>query len=76
MRCLRQALSTKGLQISAGCLGAAGVGGPAMSALARLMWTASVPALTRAAGADDYLVKLFGPAVLLDKVRVLLGRRG
>jgi DNA-binding response OmpR family regulator len=35
-----------------------------------------VPVLTRAAGADDYLVKPFDPAVLLDKVRVLLGRRG
>jgi CheY-like chemotaxis protein len=61
--------------MSAGCLGAAGIWGPAMSAPACLMWTASVPALACAAGADDFTVKPFDPAVLLDKVRVLLARR-
>jgi DNA-binding response OmpR family regulator len=51
--------------MSAGCLGAAGIWRPAMSA----------PALARAVGADDFIVKPFDPAVLLDKVRVLLARR-
>jgi DNA-binding response OmpR family regulator len=36
----------------------------------------SARALARAAGADDVIVKPFDSAVLLDKVRVLLGRRG